>query len=455
MTSVLPLVYSSTFPTTFHPTPISATTSTPLPVDQPRPEPSLTVVPYPQEWYYCEAPHASTEVQSHATVVAQTIKTITLKVSHGDDDCEQKLSTGKTSLHDDDLDLREGRLVGIRFQKVQIKPKQQIKAAALHFTAKLDKSDHCQVNIFGDASGNARPFTHELNTLSGRSKTFAQVPWSIPPWVPGSAHASEDVTPIVQEIVNHPQWTEGSSLALILHGTAGHRSAWAFDGNPSHAPQLVIKVVEAVAQEISTRDSPAPNSPHGSFVRHHSESSFHRAGALQSPGPFPGAPPQRGPVRLAGGALPDIHDGYDAFGFARNVGPQGDPWNLPDYAHPNQNHQPPPRHNQTAHLIYEDKFRYARYNLSHECLRPTRLERQVPESARPLLQQQQASVARAHLLAGTPPASVHRPAPTPAPAQPSPPPAPLQPPLPAIPAETWQPHSPHPQPAGLPRHTFT
>lgn len=68
----------------------------------------------------------------------------------------------------------------------------------------------------------------------------------------------------------------------------------------------------------------------GSFVRHHSESSFHRAGALQSPGPFPGAPPQRGPVRLAGGALPDIHDGYDAFGFARNVGPQGDPWNLPD-----------------------------------------------------------------------------------------------------------------------------
>eukprot|EP00668_Euglena_longa_P014397 GGOE01018386.1.p1 GENE.GGOE01018386.1~~GGOE01018386.1.p1 ORF type:complete len:554 (-),score=54.88 GGOE01018386.1:247-1824(-) len=391
---------------------------------QPRPDPSLTVVPYPQEWYYCEAPQVVAKAKAQAQVISQATKTLSLKVGHGDDDCEQKLSTGKTSLHDDDLDLREGRLVGIRFQKVSIKPKQQIRAARLHFTTKLDKSDNCQVDIFGDASGDAKPFTHELNALGGRSRTFAQVHWSIPPWTPGTTHSSEDLAPIIQEIVNLPHWAEGNSLVLILHGTSGHRSAWAFDGNPSNAPQLVIEVVEAAVHQVS--DSSAPQSP----VHQPSEvsgGSFRRqpSATLHSPGPFPGAPPQRGPVHLAGPS-PDVHDGYDAFGFVRNVGPQGDPWHLPDYAHPNQKHQPPPHHNQTAHLIYEDKFRYARYNLSHECLRPTRLERQVPESARPLLEASRERV----------------PPPAPAPATITPPASLHRSPLPAIPAETIQPLPP-------------
>eukprot|EP00669_Euglena_mutabilis_P005760 TRINITY_DN1733_c0_g1_i1.p1 TRINITY_DN1733_c0_g1~~TRINITY_DN1733_c0_g1_i1.p1 ORF type:complete len:465 (+),score=68.18 TRINITY_DN1733_c0_g1_i1:28-1395(+) len=320
---------------------------------QPRPEPSLTVCQYPREFYYVEN-KAEARVEEDAKVVSRSAKTLKLRVAHGDDDCEQKLSTGKTSLHDDDLDLREGRLVGIRFQNVQIRPRQQVTAARLFFYSKLDKSDDCKVEIFGDASGDAAPFTHELNSVGQRPQTHATVHWSVPHWIPMSPDESPELARIVQEVVNSPNWHFGGSLAFLLHGTSGHRSAWAFDGNPSLAPSLVLQVVEE--EEHVVASSPSHESPYRSPVG--------------SSSPFRGSP--------------DFHDGYNAHGFQRSTGTQGDPWNLPRYAHLDQAHADPPRHNQTAHLIYEDKFRYPRYNLSHECLRPTRLERQIPESARPL-----------------------------------------------------------------------
>jgi hypothetical protein len=328
---------------------------------QPRPEPSITVCNYPREFYYVEA-KAEAKVEE-AKVIAKSTKTMTLRVAHGDDDCEQKLSTGKTSLHDDDLDLREGRLVGIRFQNVQIRPRQQVTSAILQFHAKLDKSDDCQVDIYGDASGDAAPFGHELNAVSKRPQTHATVHWSVPHWVPGSPDNTPELGRIVQEIVNSPDWRVGGSLVLMLHGTSGHRSAWAFDGNPSLSPTLILKVIDEEERVVASQSVPASPTPGSPFRSTFGDSS-----------PFRGAIPRS----------PDIHDGYDAHGFRRSTGNQGDPWNLPHYAHPDQAHAEPPRHNQTAHLIYEDKFRYARYNLSHECLRPTRLERQIPESARPL-----------------------------------------------------------------------
>lgn len=269
---------------------------------QPRPDPSLTVVPYPQEWYFSEMPRQPAHSQGRQPrVMAQTVKTLIMRVAHGDDDCEQKLSTGKTSLHDDDLDLREGRLVGLRFQNVDIKPRQRVTSAILEFHSKLEKNDNCEIDVYGHHAGNSSPFGHELNCLSNRLKTHAVIHWTPQSWVPGTDHYTEDLAPIIQEIVNHPQWHEGNSFTLIFHGTSGHRSAWAFDGNPSLAPQLILKLVETEAHELPDEQQ-------------HAQASM--------------PPPSRGPIHHQTGN--GVHEGYDCFGHSRPPAPPiHDPLHLP------------------------------------------------------------------------------------------------------------------------------
>lgn len=81
---------------------------------------------------------------------------------------------------------------------------------------------------------------------------FQQVPPAVGAMSPDE---SPELARIVQEVVNSPNWHFGGSLAFLLHGTSGHRSAWAFDGNPSLAPSLVLQVVEEGAP------SPLPSTP--------------------------------------------------------------------------------------------------------------------------------------------------------------------------------------------------
>lgn len=309
------------------------------------------------------------ETYAHVQQVTAAPKTLTydleVHVTHGDDDCEERLTTGKTSLHDEDLDLREGRAVGLMFLNLDIDQGAQIGSAEIQFQSRLQKEDYCQMEICADANGGAtRPFDQNLpSQLANRPRTQG-VAWTPGPWAPETPQSTPDLAAIVQDIVNAPNWRRGCNITFILFGLKGQRVAWAFDGQPAKAPMLRV-----------TCTIPEDNAPMDPMVHQ----GYDAHGHMKVPPPPP--PPQEMmiPAEPVPPPAPEVEAVLELAPPAPDQqahGPPGNPWSMEAYSHENQNHTAPTIHQQPAHLIYEDKFRYARYNLSHENLKPTKLDRQ-------------------------------------------------------------------------------
>ena len=180
------------------------------------------------------------------------------QIIDGNDDAEERASTGKVSITSSDLELgKDGsyrQTIGIRFRNNMIPRNATIVSAYLEF--KVDEKSSTATNIFiqGEASGNATTFNTSLNNITNRSVTNTIVNWSnIPAWtVYGSAQRSPDIREIIQEIVSKSSWSSGNAIALFVYGD-GHRVARSYDGNKSGAPKLIIN--------YSTASGTPPSSP--------------------------------------------------------------------------------------------------------------------------------------------------------------------------------------------------
>jgi hypothetical protein len=176
------------------------------------------------------------------------------------DDAEELVANGTVTLIDPNLELGQGiggaQWVGLRFQNVIIPKGATIGTAYLEFTAGLTENGATSLNLLGEASDNALPFTsasqssaagqgaapEEASThnISSRPKTAAAVSWpSVAAWSVGQKYQSPDLAPIIQEIVNRGQWKPGNALVLMLQGT-GRRTAFSYDGGAALAPRLKI-----------------------------------------------------------------------------------------------------------------------------------------------------------------------------------------------------------------------
>jgi len=135
----------------------------------------------------------------------------------------------------------EEQKVGVRFQDIQVPQGATITSAYLVFTSNETDSQTTTVTIYGEASDNAAPFDDWTPyDLSNRTMTNASVDWNIPAWDQmGAQHQSPDIKAIVQEIVNRPGWSAGSSMVFSLGGS-GRRVATSYDGDPAAAPVLHI-----------------------------------------------------------------------------------------------------------------------------------------------------------------------------------------------------------------------
>ena len=143
------------------------------------------------------------------------------------------------------------QLIGMRFQEVAIPAGATITSAVLEFFPSEVLADAINIKISGEASDDSTPFTTTANDLSGRLKTVAAVAsWVDADWddvnVP---EQTDDVTAIIQEIVNRPGWCGNNALSLFLEnnnaaaGLALH--AFSFDGDQSRAPMLRVDFDQA------------------------------------------------------------------------------------------------------------------------------------------------------------------------------------------------------------------
>jgi len=118
------------------------------------------------------------------------------------------------------------KVVGMRWDNVQIPQSATITKAYIEFTAKEAGQSPADVRFYGQAAAYAEPFKAESNNLSDtdRQKTTVYVDWTdINGWAQGEKYRTSpdvDLTQIIQEIVNRPDWTN-VAFDEVKTGTCG------------------------------------------------------------------------------------------------------------------------------------------------------------------------------------------------------------------------------------------
>jgi type IV pilus assembly protein PilY1 len=184
---------------------------------------------------------------STATIEGEGIASVSTILASANDDAEEETtgaSAGTVNLNSPDLDMTDGRIVGLRFQNVQIPRGVTVTSAYIRFEVDEADSSATTLTIKGQKTDNAPAFTGATNDVSSRSAgasgTTATVSWAPAAWATvGETETTADIKSIVQEIAGQSSWCSGNSMVLTLEGT-GRRVAMSYDGNAAGAPVLVI-----------------------------------------------------------------------------------------------------------------------------------------------------------------------------------------------------------------------
>ncbi|MCH8215762.1 MAG: discoidin domain-containing protein [Planctomycetes bacterium] len=185
------------------------------------------------------------------------------RVSASTDDAEEHILDGGVmeSLTSSDLELGyEGgnaapanlQTIGCRWVGIAVPKGATITEAWVQFSADdINNPYHAQpvsLVIGGQLSPNPDTFSSALGDISSRPTTSAQVVWDIPQWMTvhamGPEERSPDISSIIQEIVNQPDWS-GEGIVLMFadnpaNPSEGTREAESFNGSASDAPLLHI-----------------------------------------------------------------------------------------------------------------------------------------------------------------------------------------------------------------------
>jgi len=175
------------------------------------------------------------------------VTTLEVRVAASSDDAEERFS-GNMYRTSSDLELVDDKhgnqTVGIRFVGLSIPHGATIANAYLQFQVDETSTAPASLTIEGQAIGDAPTFTSSAWDISSRSRTTAAVSWSPAPWTTvgeaGPNQRTPDLSSIVQEIVNGPDWSSGNALVVILTGS-GTRVAESYDGSPGAAPLLHVE----------------------------------------------------------------------------------------------------------------------------------------------------------------------------------------------------------------------
>ncbi|NND93084.1 MAG: VWA domain-containing protein, partial [Granulosicoccus sp.] len=126
----------------------------------------------------------------------------------------------------------------IRFSQVHVPPGAQIKSARIIFHSAEANDEATTLEITGEDSPSPLALQAVNNDLGGRSKTTARESWAVESWATiGTAYPTPDLSRIVQEITDIPEWCGGNAMTFFLSGT-GQRIAVSADANPIKAPTL-------------------------------------------------------------------------------------------------------------------------------------------------------------------------------------------------------------------------
>ncbi len=171
-----------------------------------------------------------------------------VSVAASDDDAEENTATGKVNRGSSDLELVDQgalkQLIGMRFNALNLPQGSTITKAWIQFQTDETHSGFTQLMIEGEATDDALAFTNTNANLSSRALTAATIDWTPAPWTTvgeaGVAQQTPNIAPIIQEIVERPDWSSGNALVVLISGT-GRRNAESYNGDPAGAPVLHVE----------------------------------------------------------------------------------------------------------------------------------------------------------------------------------------------------------------------
>ncbi len=133
---------------------------------------------------------------------------------------------------------------GFRFV-LDIKQGTKIKSAVVNLWQYDTNVKSPTIEISADASDDAVDFT--VQNVASRTTTTAKVYWSLTtPGVVGALLTTDDISQVIQEIVNRPGWSAGNHIALLFKDKSTpppYQSAnfqvYAYDSGTNYA-ELVV-----------------------------------------------------------------------------------------------------------------------------------------------------------------------------------------------------------------------
>jgi hypothetical protein len=187
-----------------------------------------------------------------------------------DDGYEVELDSSDLELAWEDWMQGDKQVVGLRFTDITIPMGTKIKKAWVQFEVDETKGGTYPVFLIidGELSANAATFSKDARDISSRPRTITGAWWDVPDWIvkgeQGPAQRTPDISDIIQEIVDQPDWASCNSLVLILEQgysryiSTGVRCAESFDGKAEAAPLLHI---EHAYEETTLPPRPEPAPP--------------------------------------------------------------------------------------------------------------------------------------------------------------------------------------------------
>ena len=161
-------------------------------------------------------------------------------------DAEESLKNRKVRLDDNVVELpRDGdpQLSGFHFPSVSLPAGAIIDDARLQFTVDAAGTGDVDLMVYAEAVGDASPFSSKKKDLTKRSTTAADIIWSnVPNPDTDATVVSDDISPVVEELIARSDWTIGNGMNFFLESVAGsgYRQVRSFDQSALDAARLRI-----------------------------------------------------------------------------------------------------------------------------------------------------------------------------------------------------------------------
>jgi hypothetical protein len=200
-----------------------------------------------QPWVSASGVAGAQDIVLHLSPKKKSQGDLQVEIKRDSDDAEEA-ANGDVALNSSDLELVEdssSQTVGLRFQDVQIPQGTKIKSAYIQFQVDEPSNAAADITITAEAAANAPGFEKEADNLSSRKRTKAKVSWKPKPWLNegdvGPDQRTADLSAVLQEIVDRPDWKPGSAVAFLIEGSGSH-VAQARERDKKAAPRLILDV---------------------------------------------------------------------------------------------------------------------------------------------------------------------------------------------------------------------